>query len=257
MERGENKLAASKGGCEAKNIVCDVFGITGLSVNLSNIIMITGASLIVLLIGVLSARAITMKPKGMQNVFEFLIDFVRGIIKTTMDWKTGERFFGLGLTLFLYILVSNLGKLPFAITTGKGDDKIVWWKAATGDPLLTLTLALMVIVLTHIYGLKLKGVGGYVKTYFQPVPFLFPLKIIEEVANILTLGMRLFGNIYAKGILMMMLVGMGTSSVLGFFLAAVPTVIWQAFSLFIGSIQAFIFLMLTMVYFSHKVADDH
>ncbi|OLO42278.1 F0F1 ATP synthase subunit A [Alkalihalophilus pseudofirmus] len=236
-------------------IVENIFGIPGLHANLANIIMITVVSAIVLLIGVLSARVITMKPTGMQNVFEWLIDFVKGIINNTMDWKTGERFLGLGLTIFLYILVANLSKLPFVITTEPGH--VVWWKAPTDDPLITLTLAAMVIVLTHFWGIKIKGFGGYGKDYFKPVPFLFPLKVVEEFANTLTLGMRLFGNIYAKGILMALLVSLGVSGVFGFFAAALPTIAWQAFSLFIGAIQAFIFLMLTMVYMAHKVADDH
>jgi F-type H+-transporting ATPase subunit a len=235
--------------------IVEVFGIPWLTVNLANILMITICSVIVLLIGILSARAIQMKPTGMQNVFEWLIDFVKGVINATMDWKTGERFLGLGLTIFLYILVSNLGKLPFAIVTEPGH--VVWWKAATGDPLITLTLAAMVVVLTHYYGIKIKGFSGYGKDYFKPVPFLFPLKVIEEFANTLTLGMRLFGNIYAKGLLMALLVGLGTSGIFGFFAGILPTVAWQAFSLFIGAIQAFIFLMLTMVYMAHKVSEEH
>lgn len=236
-------------------VVENLFGISWLSVNLANILMITVCSLIVLIIGVVSAKALTMKPTGMQNVFEWLIDFVKGVINSTMDWKTGERFLGLGLTIFLYILVSNLLKVPFTITTEPGH--VVWWKAATGDPLITLTLAAMIVVMTHFYGIKLQGMKGYIKTYFHPVPLLFPLKVIEEFANTLTLGMRLFGNIYAKGILMALLVGLGASGIVGFFLAIVPTLAWQAFSLFIGAIQAFIFLMLTMVYMAHKVSEDH
>ncbi|WP_096203050.1 F0F1 ATP synthase subunit A [Bacillus sp. FJAT-45350] len=236
-------------------IVENLFGIPWLSVNLANILMITVCSGITLLIGILSARAIQMKPTGMQNVFEWLIDFVKGIINSTMDWKTGERFLGLGLTIFLYILISNLGKLPFAIITEPGH--VVWWKTVTADPLITLTLAAMIIVMTHFYGIKMKGFGGYGKDYFKPVPFLFPLKVVEEFANILTLGMRLFGNMYAKSILMGLLVSLGVSGWFGFVAGIIPTVAWQAFSLFIGVIQAFIFLMLTMVYMAHKVSDEH
>jgi F-type H+-transporting ATPase subunit a len=236
-------------------IVENLFGISWLSVNLANILMITVCSGITLLIGILSARAIQMKPTGMQNVFEWLIDFVKGIINSTMDWKTGERFLGLGLTIFLYILISNLGKLPFAIITEPGH--VVWWKTVTADPLIALTLAAIIIVMTHFYGIKIKGFGGYGRDYFKPVPFLFPLKVVEEFANILTLGMRLFGNMYAKSILMGLLVSLGVSGWFGFFAGIIPTVAWQGFSLFIGVIQAFIFLMLTMVYMAHKVSEEH
>lgn len=235
-------------------LVEDLFGIPGLTFNLSTVIMVTIAAVIVFLIGIISARNIQMKPTGMQNAFEWLIDFVRGVIKQNMDWKTGERFFGLGITLFLFILVSNFLGIPFGIAT---KDHYVWWKSPTADPHVTLTLAVMVIVLTHYYGLKLKGIGGYAKYYVKPMWWFFPLKIIEEFANTLTLGMRLFGNLYAKEILLTLLAVLGTSGILGGVLAIVPTMAWQAFGLFIGAIQAFIFLMLTMVYMSHKVSDDH
>jgi F-type H+-transporting ATPase subunit a len=88
--------------------------------------------------------------------------------------------------------------------------------------------------------------------------FLFPLKIIEEFANTLTLGLRLYGNIFAGELLLSLLAGgLAMSGPLGI-IAAVPlTLVWQGFSIFIGTIQAYIFTMLTMVYMSHKVSSDH
>jgi F-type H+-transporting ATPase subunit a len=114
-------------------------------------------------------------------------------------------------------------------------------------------MAVLVVVLTHYYGIKIRGFGAYLKDYVRPVPFLLPFKIIEEFANTLTLGMRLFGNIYAKEILMVLLVALGTSSLFGAFGAFLPLIAWQAFGVFIGSIQAYIFAMLAMVYMAHKV----
>jgi F-type H+-transporting ATPase subunit a len=120
-----------------------------------------------------------------------------------------------------------------------------------------MTLAAMIIILSHYYGIKLKGVKGYGADYFKPMSFLFPLKIIEEFANTLTLGLRLYGNIYAGEILLGLLAGLGGARVVGFASAFLPMMVWQGFSIFIGAFQAFIFVMLTMVYISHKVADDH
>ncbi|MFC5711510.1 F0F1 ATP synthase subunit A [Thalassorhabdus alkalitolerans] len=236
-------------------IVEGLFGIGWLSVNLSNIMMITVTAIIVALIGIFSARSIQMKPTGLQNVFEWIIDFVRNIINSTMDWKKGERFFGLGITLFLFIFVANMLGIPFMIVAEPGHE--VWWKSPTADPVITLTFAVFVIVLTHYYGIKMKGFKAYGADYFKPVPFLFPLKLVEEVANTLTLGMRLFGNLYAKEILLALLAGLGGSGLVGAMVGVAPMVAWQAFSIFIGAIQAFIFLMLTMVYMAHKVEEDH
>jgi F-type H+-transporting ATPase subunit a len=69
--------------------------------------------------------------------------------------------------------------------------------------------------------------------------------------------LRLYGNIYAGELLLTLLAGLGTSGVVGAATAALPMLAWEGFSIFVGSIQAFIFTMLTMVYLSHKVSDDH
>ncbi|MGN7175477.1 F0F1 ATP synthase subunit A [Paenibacillus sp. FSL R5-0490] len=226
----------------------------GLNFNLSNVLMITVASAIVFIIALLSTRRLAMKPTGMQNFFEWVMDFVKNIINSTMDWKTGGRFHILGLTLIMYIFVSNMLGLPFAITY----DHTLWWKSPTADPVITLTLAAMVVGLSHYYGVKLKGVGEYGRDFIRPMPFLFPLKIIEEFANTLTLGLRLYGNIYAGEILLTLLVGgLASAGVGGMLAAVIPTLVWQGFSIFVGSIQAFIFCMLTMVYMAHKVSQDH
>lgn len=226
----------------------------GLTFNLANVLMITIACVIVFLIAVLSTRRIAMKPTGMQNFFEWVMDFVKGIINSTMDWKEGGRFHILGLTLLMYIFVSNMLGLPFAIVI----DETLWWKSPTADPIITLTLAVMVVVLSHYYGIKLKGGREYAKGFFSPMKFLFPLKIIEEFANTLTLGLRLYGNIYAGELLLSLLAGgLAASGIVGT-IAAIPlTLVWQGFSIFVGSIQAYIFTMLTMVYLSHKVSHDH
>ncbi|GAA0436585.1 MAG: F0F1 ATP synthase subunit A [Bacillota bacterium] len=231
----------------------DLFGISWLDFNLSNVLMMFITSLIVFVLCVLGARKLQMKPSGAQNVMEWILDFVKGIINDTMDWKTGKLFLPLALTLFTYILVGNmLGVITNGVV---GHD--VWWKSPTADPGITLTLSAMVIVLTHFYGIKLRGGKAYLKSYVQPLWPLFPIKIVEEFSNTLTLGLRLFGNLYAGEVLLSLLVGLTTSSVLGFLGGAIPFLAWQGFSVFIGGIQAFIFTMLAMVYMSHKVSEDH
>ncbi|MFC7786689.1 MULTISPECIES: F0F1 ATP synthase subunit A [unclassified Rossellomorea] len=226
----------------------------GLTFNLANVLMITVASAVVFLIAVLSTRRLAMKPTGVQNFMEWVMDFVKNIVKSNMDWKTGGRFHLLGLTLLMYIFVSNMLGLPFSVVI----DHELWWKSPTADPVITMTLAVMVVVLTHYYAIKMKGFGEYGKDFFRPMSFLFPLKIIEEFANTLTLGLRLYGNIYAGEILLTLLVGslahMGAAGLLG---AIIPTIVWQGFSIFVGAIQSFIFVMLTMVYMAHKVSLDH
>ncbi|WOV84668.1 F0F1 ATP synthase subunit A [Sporosarcina jeotgali] len=235
---------------EHKNPNIDLFGI---SFNPANIMMLFITCLIVFIIAVLSTRRMQMKPTGMQNFMEWIMDFVKGIIKNNMDWKTGGRFHVLGITLIMFVFVANMLGLPFSISW----DGELWWKSPTADPVITMTLAATVIILTHFYGVKMLGAKGYFKSYLQPMPFLAPLKIIEEFANTLTLGLRLYGNIFAGEILIGLLATLAAGSIGGFVGAIIPALAWQGFSIFIGAIQAFIFVMLTMVYMAHKVSTDH
>ncbi|MER2057639.1 MAG: F0F1 ATP synthase subunit A [Niallia sp.] len=226
----------------------------GLTFNLSNVLMIVVSSLIVFLIAFFLTRNLQMKPTGRQNLMEWIMDFVRNIIKNNMDWKDGGRFHVLGITLLMYIFISNMLGLPFAITVHHE----LWWKSPTADPGVTLTLAIMVVGLTHYYGVKMRGTKGYFREYVQPVGFLLPLKIVEEFSNTLTLGLRLYGNIFAGEVLLDLLVnGLAKTNLIGTIAAFPLTMVWQGFSIFIGSIQAFIFTLLTMVYMAHKVSQDH
>lgn len=230
-------------------IIENVFGIPWLSVNLSNVLMIIVTSAIVFILSVLGARKLQMKPTGAQNVMEWILDFIKGIVSDTMDWKTGKQFLPLAITLFTFILVGNLlGVITTIVYDGE-----VWWTSPTADPGLTLTLSTLVIVLSHYYGIKIRGGAHYVKSYFTPVWFLFPIKLIEEFANTLTLGLRLFGNMFAGGVLLGLLVTLTSSGIIGFLGGAIPYLAWSGFSVFIGGIQAFIFTMLSMVYIAHKV----
>src|SRR5699024_9151345 len=128
-------------------IVENVFGISWLSFDLANVLMIALASVIVFVLSVLASRNLQMKPTGAQNFMEWFIDFVKGMVSDTMDWKTGRLFLPLGLTLFLFILVSNVIGMVTAIVI----DDVAWWKSPTADAGITLTLAAMVVLLSHFY----------------------------------------------------------------------------------------------------------
>lgn len=224
----------------------------GLYFNLANVMMITVSSLIVFIIAVISTRKLALKPTGLQNFFEWIMDFVKDIIKSNMDWRTGGRFHILGITLIMYIFVSNMLGLPFMVVF----NHYLWWKSPTSDPVITLTLAIMIVGLTHFYGVKQRGFGGYLKSFVEPMAFLLPINLIEEFANTLTMGLRLYGNIYAGEILLTLLSGSLATHIGGTIAAIVPTLLWQAFSIFVGTIQAYIFTMLTMVYMAHKVSHE-
>lgn len=234
-------------------IVENIFGVPWLSVDLSLILMLTITSIVLIIFGYFAGKGLQKKPTGFQNFMEWIVDFVRGIVGDAMDWKVGRQFLPLGLTLIVFIFASNLIGSVFNITIETADGDVSWWKSPTSDAGVTLTLAALIVVLSHYYGVKIKGFGEYGKDYFRPLPLMLPFKIIEEFTNTLTLGLRLFGNIFAGAVLTGLIVSLATSSWIGLFGMAVPMLLWSTFGLFVAAIQAFIFTLLTMIYISHKV----
>ncbi|MGY3750534.1 F0F1 ATP synthase subunit A [Vagococcus acidifermentans] len=193
-----------------------------------------------------------MKPGRKQNALEYLVEFIRGIVSDNVPAKEVNDYHLLAFTFFMFILVSNLIGLVTKITIFPSDTN--FWKSPTADPIVTMTLALIVVLLTNYFGIKKQGFRKFfVNSYMSPVKFLTPIKIMEDFTNVLTLGLRLYGNIYAGEVLLTLIASLGTSSKFTFLPALPLEVIWQGFSVFIGAIQAYIFVTLTMVYLSHKI----
>jgi F-type H+-transporting ATPase subunit a len=220
------------------------------------ILMTLLTCIIVFLLVFICTRNLQIKPKGKQNFIEFIIDFVRGIIKSQLPNKEVNNYHLLGFTLFLFILVANEIGLMTKIVTSH---EISLWKSPTADPIVTLGLALMVIVFTHYMGVKKLGFKDYVlNSYLKPVSFILPIKLLEEFTNVISLGLRLYGNIFAGEVLLGLIVSMVTSIGWIALPLAIPLeMVWIGFSLFIGGIQAYVFVTLTMVFLSHKIEAEH
>ena len=190
-----------------------------------------------------------------QNMAELLAFFVSdNIIKGNVDWKKyGKGLWATALTLISFIAIAN----TIGVLIEVSYDGVVYVNSITADPTFTFTLAVLVIVFTHYAGLKYKGPKHYVGTYTSSGIGIAPFKIIEEFTNLLTLSMRLFGNIYAGEILLALLATLTTVGFFGAITGMVGLVVWKGFSLFIGFIQAYIFTVLTFIYLSHKISDEH
>lgn len=196
-------------------------------------------------------RNLSLKPKGKQNAIEWVIDFTTNIVGDNMPRKEVRNFSLFSFTLFLFIFVANQIGLVTKIVTG---DEVTYWKSPTANPFVTMGLALLVLVLANYLGTEKLGFGGYVKNSFFTPKGLFPIKLMEEFTNVITLGLRLYGNVFAGEVLLSLIASMVTSAGWWTLPFAIPLeMIWIAFSLFIGSIQAYVFTTLSMVYISHKI----
>ena len=204
-------------------------------------------------------------PTGIQNLLEYAIEFVSGLVEDTIG-ERGRAIAPLAVTMFLFILVANwlgLVQLPG-----------VHFISPTSDLNSTLALALVTFVLVEYYAFKNRGAGGYFKHFLEPFPFLAPINVIEELSKPVTLSFRLFGNILAGEVMLLVLaffgggfllgagqiiqgsfshVFVGLLAIVGVILIFIFDIVWMGFSIFIGAIQAFIFTMLTIAYFGQAM----
>jgi len=208
----------------------------------------------------LRARATRGVPGKLQLAWEMGVQAVRQQVEGTIGPR-GAAIVPLAVALFVFILVANW----FSVL-GIGSE-IEWIGPPTSDINVTLALALIVIIPVHIASIRVRGLGGYVKHYVsQPFPkALFPLNIfmngVEEVAKPLTLALRLFGNLLSGGLMLALIAALGVWSISHVPIGDVATIIlnpvWKVFDLFIGAIQAFIFALLTILYFDTAMSDAH
>ena len=208
----------------------------GLTFNWETLVMTWLSMAIVLFIAILATRNLKMVPTGAQNIVEALIVWLREQVQTNLGPK-GEFLCPLIVTLFLFLIVANwLGLVPTMASP-------------TNDLNTTFGLALLIVLIVHVLGLYMKGMH-YIKHFFQPFPIFVVINVIEEVAKPITLAFRLFGSILAGEILIIILLKLVPIWM------PIPSVIWLAFSIFIGGEQAFIFTSLSMAYLANAVKDS-
>lgn len=245
-----------------------VWNINGFRIDWSTWGTIIITMIITFVIARLAVRNLSVEnPSKMQNFMEWVIEFVHNTIASTMPLEKVKRFLSLGLTLILFIFISNLLGLPFGVIfefsevnnflgvtqalldEHHGHAHISFWKSPTADLSVTAGLAVIVIFLVHYLGLK-ENRKHYIKHYVEPFPVFLPLNLIKEISKPLTLALRLYANIFAGEVLISTILMLNWVGIP--FLAA-----WQGFSIFVGAIQAFLFTILTMVYISQATVHHH
>ncbi len=211
-----------------------------LNLHIPTHIMYTWFTMLLLLgLGYLASRSVSLVPAGAQNVFELII----GSLEEFMVEITGEEgraFFPFIGTLFLFILTCNLmGLIP-------------GFFSSTANINTPLSMALCTFIFTHYLGVKYHGVK-YIKHFLGPIPWLaplfFPIEVIGHIARVLSLTLRLFGNIMGEDLVLAILLLLA-----GKFLAPLPMMFLAVFT---STVQAFIFTLLAMMYFAGSMEHAH
>lgn len=204
----------------------------GIVINMQTMYMTWLSMAIVFALFMYAVKNVQMIPSGIQNVMEFFIDFLSGLMKDQLGEKGAKKMAPFVITLFMFILIANeLGLSPQVFMPVHFE-----WTSPTNDINTCFALSVTVALGVYVVGVAHKGIGHF-KHFISPSPAFLPLHLLDEVTKPLTMALRLFGNILAGEIL------------LGVLYQLSPWIVpelWVMFSLFIGFLQAFIFTMLTL-----------
>jgi F-type H+-transporting ATPase subunit a len=206
-------------------------------------------------------------PGGLQNFVEWILDFIDDTTRSIFSYSN-TLIAPMALTIFVWVWLMNFMDLvpvdwipELAKLLGVHYMKVV----PTTDPNITMSMAFSIFGLILFYSIKCKGLGGFLgELAFHPFPkIFFPINFILEsvtlIAKPLSLGLRLFGNMYA-GEMIFILIAVMFSAGFGFSLfAGVLQWGWAVFHVIIITLQAFIFAVLTIVYMAqaHEVEEEH
>jgi F-type H+-transporting ATPase subunit a len=199
-----------------------------------------------LVVSLVVTRGLQLVPYRGQNLFEALFDGVFGLIEDIMG-PQGRRYFPLIATLALFILTSNLmGLIPGAISP-------------TANLNTTAGCAITVFLATHYVGLRTHG-WRYVRQFTGPVwwlaPIMFPIEIISHFTRPLSLSVRLFVNVFADETVLLILFFLGVLFKWLYIPMVIPSLM-IFFSIFVAMVQAFVFVLLSMIYLSGALEEDH
>jgi F-type H+-transporting ATPase subunit a len=223
----------------------------GLTFNVDTIWATLFAGALVMLLGFLARRALTRDtddhvPTKLQLFWETIVGQVNTQVEDNLG-RVHSYVAPLAISLFFFILFANwLELLP---TELNHDTHLL--PAPTADTNLTYALALLVMVSVWTFGIRQRGLKAYLKHFVEPFPVLLPLNILEELIKPLTLALRLFGNIFAGGIMLALI------ALLPLYVFWAPNILWKLFDMAIGGIQAFIFALLTVLYFAMARGTGH
>jgi len=214
-------------------------------------------------------------PSGLVNFAEMIIDFIDDSVRGSFSGGKNDLVAPLALTIFVWVFLMNLMDLlpvdivPMAVAQSAAflfgaDPHHVFFKVVPStDPNITLSMALFVFVLMLYYSIKIKGFGGFAgELAFQPFgKKLLPVNLVLETVTLLakpfSLGLRLFGNMYAGEMVFILIAVMyGAGFMLGAF-AGVLQIGWAIFHILIITLQAFIFMVLTTVYLDMAHQEHH
>jgi F-type H+-transporting ATPase subunit a len=192
-------------------------------------------------------RATSGVPGKLQVFWEVVVSAVSNQVDESLGPKY-RRVVPLGVTIFTLVLVANWVEVLPGLYHNSN-----YAPSPTADVNLCYALGVLVFVLTNVAGIRAKGVKAYFAHFVRKPRAMFPLHVLEELVKPITLALRLFGNLFASAIMIALLLAFP----IYFFPASIVlSAVWKLFDMFIGLIQAFIFALLTILYYQFATETD-
>lgn len=233
-----------------------------LNFNTHTIVSTWVVMLILIVFFLLVTRKMTIVPGRLQALGEMLVDGFRSLVIQSLGPERGPRYVAYFGTLFLFLLVCNIIGIFPTMTFDLFDARFETMRhiPAIEEPTKDYNtpggLALLSLVfVAHASEIKVKGLGGYLKSYFDPFGFtiggvvLMPLNVVGKIAEFISISFRLFGNIFGGAVIMIVVGGLVKHLVL-------PPFLMGFFGIFVGTIQAFVFTMLALSYTSTGIMEE-
>ncbi len=199
-----------------------------------------GICLFLLIVATWAGSRLRKIPSRFQSLVEIVYESFRNITVETIG-EIGNRYVPYILTLFLFVLFSNwISVIPI-------------FSSPTADLNTCLGLGLLAFFIAHGTAIKERGLLGYLRMYLEPFPFLLPSNIVSEIGKLISHSFRLFGNIYAGGIVVSLIpfIVLKLTGAWGVpLLLIMMPVIKGFFDIFVGAVQAFVFALLAAAYIS-------
>lgn len=208
-------------------------------------------SALMLFLGFFVSRHLSFVPGRIQNFFEIIVENILKLMNQVLaDRKLSEKYLPLVCTIFLFVLLANwLGVIPGISAVGLAGDKVVpFLRPPSSDLNFTIALAVISIFSVNLFGFLVLGFKRHFSKFFtlkNPIfSFAGLLELLSEFVKIISFSFRLFGNIFAGKVLLL---------IIGFLVPYFIPLPFLALEVFVGFIQAFIFAMLTLVFIAMAV----
>lgn len=234
----------------------ELFHIFGVGVT-NSLVLTFIAMIVIIAFSLLFSRRITLVPGIIQSGVELGFEKLLGVMESTLGSRhAAERYFPLIATIFIFIMLSNLlgifpGVGPLFLRHGTAHVPLL--RAPAADLNFTLALAIISVIVSNILGMQAVGIFPHIKKYLNfssPIKFFIGvLELISECAKVISLSFRLFGNIFAGEVLLVIVFSLVS------YIAPLPFLFME---IFVGLIQAFLFAMLTLVSIAlHTAHEEH